>query len=78
MKHTKTKELRQTPQKHGLDFYTYSFTIYTPDGSILLRQIIYSRLINGFDFGVNTNYTKDKYRDEILETWRNSKFKINN
>jgi len=37
----------------GLEFQKYSFTIYSPKGKFILSQIMYSRLINGFDFGVN-------------------------
>jgi len=59
----------------GLEFQKYSFTIYSPKGKIILNQIMYSRLINGFDFGVNINYNNDKYRDELLKVFRNSKFK---
>ena len=59
----------------GLDFYTFSFTIYGPDGDVVLNQIMYSRLINGFDFGVNINYNNDKDRDELLKVFRNSTFK---
>ncbi|OUD35277.1 hypothetical protein [Flavobacterium sp. FPG59] len=59
----------------GLDFQKYSFTIYSPKGEALLKQIMFSRLINGFDFGVNINYNNDKDRDELLKVFRNSKFK---
>ncbi|MCR9013498.1 hypothetical protein [Aquiflexum gelatinilyticum] len=59
----------------GLEFQKYSFTIYSPNGKFILSQIMYSRLINGFDFGVNINYNNDKYRDELLMAFRNSKFK---
>jgi hypothetical protein len=59
----------------GLEFQKYSFTIYSPKGKFILGQIMYSRLINGFDFGVNINYNNDKYRDELLMAFRNSKFK---
>lgn len=59
----------------GLDFQRYSFTIYSPKGEALLKQIMFSRLINGFDFGVNINYNNDKDRDELLKVFRNSKFK---
>lgn len=59
----------------GLEFHKYSFTIYSPKGEVILKQIMFSRLINGFDFGVNINYNNDKYRDELLKVFRNSKFK---
>ena len=59
----------------GLEFQKYNFTIYSPKGEVILKQIMYSRLINGFDFGVNINYNNDKDRDELLKVFRNSKFK---
>lgn len=59
----------------GLDFHTYSFTIYSPKGVVILKQLLFSRLINGYDFGVNLNYNNDKDRDELLRVFRNSKFK---
>jgi len=59
----------------GLDFQRYGFTIYSPKGEVILKQIIFSRLINGYAFGVNINYNNDKDRDELLKVFRNSKFK---
>ena len=59
----------------GLDFQVYSFKIYGPKGEVILEQIMYSRLINGFDFGVSINFNNDKDRDELLKVFRNSKFK---
>ena len=58
----------------GLDFRTYDFTLYTPDGEVLMKQIMYSRLINGLDFGVNINYNNRGDRVEMLEAFRNSSF----
>ena len=58
----------------GLDFYSYSFTMSSPKGDIILTQIMYSRLINGFDFGVNINYNNESDKKEMLEAWMNSKF----
>jgi len=59
----------------GLEFHKYSFTIYGPKGEVILKQIMFSRLINGFDFGVSISYNNDEYRDELLKVFRNSKFK---
>ena len=64
-----------TEEIDGLEFQKYSFTIYSPKGDVILKQTIYSRLINGFDFGVNLNYNNDEDKEEMLEAWRNSKFK---
>ena len=59
----------------GLDFKSYEFTIYSPKGDIILNQIMYSRLVNGFDFGININYNNESDKKEMLEVWLNSKFK---
>jgi len=59
----------------GLEFHKYSFTIYGPKGEVILKQIMFSRLINGFDFGVSISYNNDEYRDELLKVFRNSKFR---
>ncbi|NER15907.1 hypothetical protein [Spongiivirga citrea] len=59
----------------GLDFLSYTFTIYAPNGDVILNQIVYSRLINGFDFGVNINYNNDSDKKEMMDAWLGSKFK---
>ena len=59
----------------GLDFQTYSFTIYGPTGEVILNQILYSRLINGFDFAANINYNNEKDKETQLQAFRRSKFK---
>lgn len=59
----------------GLDFQTYSFTIYGPTGEVILNQILYSRLINGFDFAANINYNNEKDKETQLQAFRSSKFK---
>jgi hypothetical protein len=59
----------------GLDFHYYSFTLYGPQGEVILKQSIYSRLINGLDFGVNINYNNENDKNEMLTVWKNSKFK---
>lgn len=59
----------------GLDFNSYSFTLFSPKGDVVLNQIMYSRLINGYDFGVNINYNNDSYKKEMIDALFNSKFK---
>ena len=44
-----------------------------PNG-VVLKQIMYSRLINGFDFGVSISYSDESFGREILEAWRSSEF----
>lgn len=59
----------------GLEFQTFKTTIYGNDSVPLLEQIMYSRLINGHDFGVNINYNNTKDRDAMMKAWKGSKFK---
>jgi len=58
----------------GLDFQSYTFAIRAPEGNVIMTQTMYSRLINGFDFGVNINYNNEKDRDEMFKAFLNSKF----
>ena len=59
----------------GLDFQAYTFTIYSKNGNAILKQIMYGRLINGLDFGVNINYNNEQDKEEMLAVWKKSKFK---
>ncbi|MDG5491485.1 hypothetical protein [Psychroserpens sp. SPM9] len=59
----------------GLDFKVYTFTVYDTKGNIILNQMMYSRWINGFDFGVNINYNNEAFKTEMLSAFKNSKFK---
>lgn len=59
----------------GLDFEVFRSTIYGPDGNVILYQEMYSRYINGYDFSVNLNYNNGADKKEMMEVWRNSKFK---
>jgi hypothetical protein len=58
----------------GVKFAVYEFTLYAPNGDVLLRQIMYSTLINGYDFGMSISTNNDQSRDAILSAWRKSKF----
>ncbi|MDT0608057.1 hypothetical protein [Croceitalea rosinachiae] len=58
-----------------LKFHKYQFTIYDPKGNVILNQLMYSRLINGLDFGININYNNESDKNELLKAWKNSKFK---
>jgi hypothetical protein len=58
----------------GLEFKVYSFILYGPDNKVILNQIMYSRWIDGFDFGININYNDEALKDEMLTAFKNSKF----
>lgn len=48
--------------------------MYDPDGKVMLYQDMYSKLINGYDFGANLSYINDKEKNELMSAWKNSKF----
>ena len=58
----------------GLEFKTFETKIYSKDGKLILNQIMYSRLINGYDFGININYNNNTDRDVMLKVLKESRF----
>lgn len=58
-----------------IPFETYEFKLYTPDGNLFLSQLMYSSLINGFDFGVCINYNNETDKKTMVEAFKNSTFK---
>jgi len=59
----------------GLEFQLYTFSLYGPDDEVILNQMMYSTLTNGYDFGVNINYNNDTDKNEMLTAFQNSKFR---
>lgn len=57
-----------------LNFSMLEFKIYGKDGNLIMTQKLYSRLINGFQFGININYNNDEDRDILMDAVMNSKF----
>lgn len=57
----------------GLEFKTFKTKIFGKDGKLILNQIMYSRLINEFDFGININYNNETDRDIMLKVLKESK-----
>ena len=59
----------------GLRFYRFRTKIFTPDKSkIILQQVMYSRLINGYDFGMTINYNNEENYKTLNEIVRKSQF----
>lgn len=58
----------------GLQFHNYQFTIYGHEGDVILNQLMYGSLINGFDFGININYNNESDKIELINALNNSKF----
>ncbi|MBL6447346.1 hypothetical protein JMN32_13590 [Fulvivirga sp. 29W222] len=59
----------------GLNFALFKITVYGNGGEVILNQNMYSRHINGFDFGVSINYNDEEHKKEMMRVWKNSTFK---
>lgn len=58
----------------GLEFNTFYSTIYSGDGKVILKQTLYSQLINGHDFGVTLSYNNDQDKKTMVDALKNSRF----
>lgn len=59
----------------GLRFYVFHIRLYAPDKEkIIFRQVLYSRNINGYDFGMTINYNNEKPMEELSEMVYSSHF----
>ena len=58
----------------GMKFNKFFTTIYGPDDNVILNQILYSCLINDYDFGVNINYNNEKDKEIMLQAFLESEF----
>ena len=58
----------------GLGFQKFEVTIYDPQGDVILNQLMYSKLINGLDFGVSISSNNTTDKNVMLKAWRSSHF----
>jgi hypothetical protein len=58
----------------GHEFYVFHDALHGKNGEIIVRQTMYSTLLNGNDFAVTLMYNNDADRDTLLKCWRNSRF----
>ncbi|HSY75462.1 MAG TPA: hypothetical protein VK890_01320 [Bacteroidia bacterium] len=61
----------------GMEFSVFCDTIFSPDGNVILKQILYNRLINGYDLAIDINYTNDADKKTMLDAFKNCKFDKN-
>lgn len=61
----------------GIEFNKFTADIHGPDGDIIMHEIMYSRFINGYDFGANINYNNDDDKKIMMDAFKNSKFDKN-
>lgn len=58
----------------GLEFELFHIKVFRKDSTLILSQDMYSRFINGLDFGVNLSYNNLKDKEVMKNAWLNSKF----
>ena len=59
----------------GQLFNTFFIKIYGPNGEVALNQIMYSKMIKGYDFGVNINYNNEDDKNTLLNAFMSSSFR---
>lgn len=59
-----------------LEFQTFFVTVKKPDGSIVLDQIYYNKLINGWDFTATISSNNEQDKKTMIDAWENSKFNV--
>lgn len=58
----------------GKAFHVFNISIYGPNGEVIMKQAMISRLEQGYDFGVNINYNNSVDEKALFEALANSKF----
>jgi hypothetical protein len=58
----------------GIVFQKYEVTIYGPGGEVIIKQLMYSSLVNGYDFGAAITYNNTPDKNTMLEAWQASRF----
>lgn len=59
----------------GKQFFAFYDKLYAADGTVILNQVLYSKIINGYDFAVNINYNNDENKEVLLKAFKSSTFK---
>jgi len=60
---------------HGHRFNVFHTTLYSSEGKVLLRQMLYSKLINKKIFSVTINYNNEDDKKVMMDAFMNSTFK---
>lgn len=58
----------------GLNFRVFYCTINNPNGGVLLQEALFSRFMNGNDFGISITYNNDENKKAMMDALMNSSF----
>lgn len=56
-------------------FNAFYIKIFGPNGEVALNQIMYSKMIKGYDFGVNINYNNEADKKVLVNAFMSSNFR---
>lgn len=59
----------------GQQFNAFYIKVFGPNGAVILNQIMFNKMIKGYDFGANINYNSEEDKKLLLDAFMNSKFK---
>lgn len=59
----------------GYEFNAFYIKIYGPSNDYLMTQVMLSRLMKGYDFGININYNTEADKKLMFDALKNSTFK---
>lgn len=59
----------------GHSFNAFYIKIFGPNGEVALNQIMYSKMIKGYDFGVNINYNNEEDKKVLVNAFMSSNFR---
>jgi len=58
----------------GMKFYTLYAILYSSKGDAILHQVIYNKFYKGYAWGVVISYNSTRYKEKMLNAFKNSKF----
>lgn len=58
----------------GQQFNAFHIKVYGPNGTEIMNQIMFSKIIKGYDFGVNISYNNEVDKKTLLDAFKQSKF----
>ena len=59
----------------GQSFNAFYLKIFGPNGDIVINQIMFSKILKGYDFGVQINYNNEADKKALVSAFMNASFR---
>lgn len=59
----------------GLPFNAFYIKIFGPNGDVVLNQMMFSKILKGYDFSVQINYNNEEDKRTLLSAFMNASFR---